>query len=129
MKGTLYILEAVIAILMMISTLILILQKPPQSMELSKANYKLDAYNALKILDSSSDLREKVLENNSTGIVSDLSPYIKINYNVAIFNKTTNLTATPTISANDVITVSYFFAGDVGNYTSRELKVYLWGFG
>jgi hypothetical protein len=128
MKGTLYILEAVIAVLMLISTLLLILQKSPQSLELSKANYKLDTYNVLSILESTSDLRKKILENNSTGISSDLSSYISINYDVAIFNKTTNLTATPTISSKDVITVSYFFSGDIGNYTSRELKVYLWGF-
>lgn len=128
MKGTLYVLEAVIAVLMLVSTLVIILQKPPQSIELSRANYKLETYNALHILETTSDLRKKVLDNNSSGIKQDLSRYISISYDVAIFNKTTNLTKIPTIEAKDIITVGYFLAGDVGNYNPRELKVYLWGF-
>ena len=34
----------------------------------------------------------------------------------------------PSIQADDVVTVSYFLAGDIGNYSAREVKVFLWGF-
>jgi len=130
MKGTFYTLEAAIAAAMMIVTLIFFLQKPPETLELSKANYKLKIYDALELSEDVGDLRKNTLDNNATAIESELSSYLPVylDYNVTIYNKTTNLTAVPDISAENIITVSYFLAGKVGNYTAKEVRVFSWGF-
>ena len=130
MKGSFYTIEAAIAAVMMIVTLAFFFQKPPETLELSKANYKLKIYDALKLSEGVGDLRKNALDNNATAIESELGSYIPVylDYSVAIYNKTTNLTAVPDISAENIITVSYFLAGKVGNYTPKEVRVFAWGF-
>ena len=128
MKGSFFALEAIIAALMVITALGFLLTTAPGTLELSTVNYKLDAYNGLKISDNTGDLRKNTLNNNVNAIETELDPYISIDFDVAIYNKTTNITATPSLDEEDVITVSYFLAGEMGNYTPREVKVYLWGF-
>ena len=130
MKGTFYTLEAAIAVAMIVVTLVFFFQRPVETLELSKANYKLRVYDALKIYDDVGDLRKNALDNNATGIKSELSSYIStyLSYNVTIYNKTSNLTAVPSISSGDIITVGYFLVGKVGNYTAKEIRVFVWGF-
>jgi len=129
LKGSFYVLEAAIAAIMMISTIAYVLQEPPEALELSKVNYKLKVYDALKICDTVGDLRKNTLDNNAAGIRGELSSYITfLDYDVAIYNTTSNITAVPTISSDNVLTVSYFLAGHVGNYTAREVRVFVWGF-
>jgi hypothetical protein len=130
MKGSFYTLEAAIASIMMIMTLVFVFQRSPDILELSKANYKVKIYDALKISDDTGDLRKNVMDNNALSIESDLNSYIPIylDYNVTIYNKTSNLTDVPSISSENVITVSYFLAGRVGNYAPKEVRVFLWGF-
>jgi hypothetical protein len=115
---------------MMIITTALLFQRPGETLELSKANYKLKIYNALKISDGVGDLRKNALSGNATAVDSDLDPYISdyLSYNSAIYNRTANITSVPDISSEDIITVSYFLAGKVGNYTAREVRVFVWGF-
>lgn len=129
-KGSFYTLEATIAIVMMIITTALLFQRPGETLELSKANYKLKIYNALKISDGVGDLRKNALSGNATAVDSDLDPYISdyLSYNSTIYNRTANITSVPDISSEDIITVSYFLAGKVGNYTAREVRVFVWGF-
>lgn len=130
MRGSLYTLEAAIAIVMMVVTAMLVFQRAPETLELSKANYKVKIYNALKISDDVGDLRKNVLDSDAAAVESELSSYIPIylNYNVTIYNETSNVTSIPTIGSKDVITVSYFLAGKLGNYTAREVRVFVWGF-
>jgi len=128
MKGISFTFEAAIASILLLSVIIFFF-KPLQSSQTSELNHKIVAYNGLKISDEAGGLRENVLENNATAIKNDLSAYISyLDYYVAIFNKTSNITATPSTTTNDVISVSYFLAGDVGNYSAREVRVFLWGF-
>jgi len=130
MKGSFYTIEAAIAATMMVVTLIFFFQRAPETLELSKANYKVKIYDALKISDDVGDLRKNALGNNATAIESELSSYIPayLDYSVTVYNKTSNLTAVPDINADNIITVSYFLAGKVGNYTAREVRVFAWGF-
>ena len=129
MKGSFYVLESAIAVILMVTTLAFVLQTPSQSPELSKVNYKLKVYDGLKISETVGDLRKNTLENNAAAIKAELDLYIpaSLDYDVAIYNKTSNTTAVPTISSEDVTTVSYFLAGWVGNYTPREVRVFVWG--
>lgn len=130
MKGSFYTVEAAIAVVMMIMTLVFFFQNPPETLELGKTNYKLKIYDALKISDDVGDLRKNTMTNNAAAIESELSSYIPVylDYNVTIYNKTDSLTAVPNISSDNIITVSYFLAGKVGNYTPKEVRVFAWGF-
>jgi len=127
MKGSYYVLESIIAIVIMVTTVAFVLQKPPESLELSYVNYKQDAYNGLKISEEVGNLRKNALNGDASSIKSDLSSYMPISYDVAIFNQTSNLTAVPSLDSENIITVSYFIAGRMGNYTPREIRVYMWG--
>jgi len=130
MKGSFYTIEAAIAAVMMIVTLVFFFQKPPETLELSRANYKLKIYDALELSEGVGDLRKNALDNNASAIESELGSYLPVylDYNVTIYNKTTNLTGVPVISSENIITVSYFLVGKVGNYTAREVRVFAWGF-
>lgn len=69
------------------------------------------------------------MDNDATSIKNDLAAYVSnLDYDVVIYNRTSNLTAVPTITSNDVISVSYFLAGDAGNYSAKEIRVFVWGF-
>jgi hypothetical protein len=127
MRGTFYTLEAAIAVVVIITSLAFVFQIEPTGIDLSKANYKQEAYNALNIVDEGGDLRDNILANNASAIESGMDSYVSVNFDVAIFNKTSNLTAIPDITSDDIITVSYLVSGEVGNYTPREVRVYVWG--
>ena len=128
MKGSFFVLESIIAVVIMVTTLSFLLWKPPETFEFSEVNYKQEAYDGLSISEEIGELRENALKNNATAIKTELDPYISISNDVAIFNQTSNLTAIPTTDDENIITVSYFIAGDMGNYTPREIRVYMWGF-
>ena len=131
MKGALYTLEAVIAILMILFIVVFLFRNPTTSPEYQIVNYKLKVYNALKLLDTTGELNMYALNSDATTIRSKLQPFIPItvNYDVAIYNQTTNITEKPSLeNLSDVISVSYFISGDLDNYQPRDVRVYLWGF-
>lgn len=131
-KGSLYMLESALAIVMMVTALAFVLNRPQTGADLGAANYKLTAYNALKMMDDVGDLRENAVDNNATAIRTELQAYIPstLNLGVAVFNSTTNTTELPVPSAgaSSVVTVGYIVAGWSGSYSPREVRVYLWGF-
>ena len=129
MKGVLYTVESVIAILMILFIVIFLFQRPQPSPEYQIINYKLNAYNGLKILDRMDKLRDYVMNNDVSLIENGLNIYIPdfLNYAVVVFNETTNITEMPSLTDQDVISVSYFLAGDIDDYKPREVRVYLWG--
>lgn len=124
-------LESLISLGILAAFLILFFSKPFKVPEIEKANYKLFVFSALKVLDKAGKLRELALNANASGIEEELAnhlPYL-VDYRVVIYNKTTNLTEVPNVLAEDVVVTSYLLAGDVGNYSPREVKVLAWGFG
>lgn len=128
-KGSMYTLEASIAIIMMVTALALFLRSPAESEDMSKANYKLDIYNALKISDEVGDLRRDAIEDDADSIESELSGYLTgaFDFDVTIYNTTDNRTSEPSLDEEDIITVSYFLSGWLGNYNPREVRVFAWG--
>jgi len=128
MKGISYTLEAVIAVSFLLLALVFFF-KPYTVQDSSQYNYKKITYESLKALSEGGKLREYTLDNDATSIKNDLTTYISfLDYDVVIYNKTSNLTAIPTISSSDVISVSYFLAGEAGNYSAKEVRVFVWGF-
>ena len=131
MKGSIYTLEAGIAILMILSIIIFLFLNPPESPEYDIINYKMKAYEGLRTLERTGELRRYVADNNATAINESLRPYIPsfLSRAVVIFNDTANLTTKPSLSSiNESMSVSYFLAGDFDDYKPREVIVYVWGY-
>jgi len=131
MKGQFYTLESIIAILMILFIVIFLFQNPSPSPEFKMTNYKLKAYEGLKVIEKTGELRRYVADNNATAINESLNSYIPsfLNRAVVIYNDTTNLTTKPSLSSiNESISVSYFLAGDFDDYKSRDVRVYMWGY-
>lgn len=131
MKGVLYTLESVIAILMILFIIVFLFQDSPTTSEFERVNYKLKVYHGLKILANTGGLRRDATNNNVVSMEDKLDPYIPdlLNYTVVIFNETTNITKKPSlVDEKDVISVSYFLAGEIDDYGPRDVRVYLWGF-
>jgi len=125
-KGQLRTIEALVSIAIIGIILTLLFMRTPVSMDITFLDRKLQVYNSLKILDLTQDLRKAALQGNSTEIEEMLSPFLKFNFKVAIFNSTSNVTQIPKIDSTNIAVVNYLIAGDLGNYKPLEIRVYLW---
>lgn len=130
MKGTYYMIEAGITIVLVVSIFLLLFLSPQKSPEIERANVKNDIYKGLDNLLSKGSLRNQTLNNDPTAIRNDLDDFISANLqlNVAIYNRSSNLTAEVSDQLTDIVGVSYYIVGDIGNYTPREVRVHAWGF-
>ena len=131
MKGTYYAIEAAVAIFLMVTIFLLLFLAPQKNPEIDRANVKTDIYNGLETLNSRGSLRNQTLSNDATAISNDLDDFLPLNIqlNVAIYNRSfNNLTAEVTDQTTDMVGVSYYIVGDIGNYTPREVRVHAWGF-
>ncbi|MBI2542793.1 MAG: hypothetical protein HYW24_01255 [Candidatus Aenigmarchaeota archaeon] len=131
MKGMYYTIEAAIAAVMILSVFLLLFLGPPNNPEVDRANVKSDIYTGLESLNARGSLRQQALNNNATGIKNDLASFlpVDITVSVSIYNKTpSNLTEEVIDQNTDMIGVSYYVVGDVGNYTPKEIRVHAWGF-
>jgi len=125
-KAQMRTIEALISIAIISFIIFLLYFRAPVSQEISQINRKIDAYNALKILDQSRNLRQYALQANATKIEELLLPFLKSNYKVALYNQTGNVTEIPKIDSKSIASVSYIIAGDLSNYKPIEIRVYLW---
>jgi len=131
MRGTYYTIEAAVAVFLMVSIFLLLFLTPQKNPEIERANIKSDIYKALDTLNSKGSLRSQTLNNDAVSIKNDLDDFLPVNIqlNVAIYNKSfNNLTTEVTEQVTDVVGVSYYVAGDIGNYTPKEVRVHAWGF-
>lgn len=131
MKGSYYIIEAAVAIFLVVSIFLLLFLTPQKNPEIGRSNVKNDIYKALDSLNSKGSLRNLTLNNDATAIKNDLASFlpININLNVAIYNKSfNNLTTELSDQILDIVGVSYYLVGDIGNYTPKEVRVHAWGF-
>jgi len=128
MKAQIRTLEAVIAVTILIGTLIAFSHKNRPMHKLSILGYKLDAYNAFRLLEETGQLRENVMNNNVKELEESLKPFIKCNFDVIIFNETTNVTIIPKFVSNEIVTACYYIAGNLDEYSPKKVCVYMWGF-
>jgi hypothetical protein len=131
MKGQLFTLESLIAVLMLFLIVVYLFQNPPATPEFKRINYKLMAYDSLKMLEKTGELRNDAIKKNVTSIKNKMSPFLPgfLNYTVTIFNETANVTEIPSLSnEKNTLSVSYFLAGDIDNFKPMEVRVYIWGF-
>jgi hypothetical protein len=125
-KGQMQTIEALISVAIISFIIFLLYFMTPVSQEVSQINRKIDAYNALKVLDQSRNLRQYALQANATKIEELLLPFLKSNYKVVLYNQTGNITEIPTIESKNIASASYIIAGDLANYKPIEIRVYLW---
>ena len=71
MKGSFFVLESIISVVIMVTTLVFVLQTPPETSDLSHVNYKQKAYDALSISEEVGDLRKDALNNDFEIVVVD----------------------------------------------------------
>ncbi len=136
-KGLLLTLEAAVAILMILFIVVLVYRNPREVATLRDVDLKLKGYDGLVALERRGNLRKSVIENDAAEIKNDLGPFIpdSITYDVVLYNSTQNSTKANTTnypatidSQSYVLVVSYLIAGDVENYTPRDVRVFMWGF-
>lgn len=131
MKAAYYTLEAGISVFLIMTIFLLLVLTTPTNPEIERANIKTDIYKGFEVLNSKGSLRANALDNNATAIKNDLDDFLPkvVSLHVTLFNKSfNNLTESHTEQTVDTITVSYFISGDVGNYTPKEIRTYVWGF-
>jgi hypothetical protein len=125
-KGQMQTIEALISIAIISFIVFLLYFITPTSQEVTQINKKIDAYNALKILDQAGNLRQYALQANTTRIEELLLPFLKSNYKVVLYNQTANITEIPKIESKSIASVSYIISGDLSGYKPIEIRVYLW---
>lgn len=130
MKGTYYMIEVAITIVLVVSIFLLLFLIPQRNPEIERSNIKNDIYKGLDNLLSKGSLRNQTLNNDPTAIRNDLDDFLSANLqlNVAIYNRSSNLTAEVSDQPTDIVGVSYYIVGDIGDYTPREVRVHAWGF-
>ena len=128
MKGISYTLEAIIAVSFLLLALVFFF-KPISISDSSEYSYKKISYDSLKALADGGKLRQYSLNNDADSIEADLGSFISyLDYDVVIYNRTSNLTEVTSINEKNVISVSYFVAGEAGNYSAKEIRLFVWGF-
>lgn len=95
---------------------------------LAELRIKQDVFKILETMDEIGSLRSYALQNNATAIENEIkkigSPLY--DYKVVIYNQTTNLTDASLPRTARIMSISYFIAGDYGNFAIREVRVYAW---
>jgi hypothetical protein len=125
MKGLMKSLEAVIAILMMLTFFIYFFRGAEQLPEFETINWQLKGFNSLKTLDKNNQLRQYAIANDTQTIESQLASLLpaETSYKIIICNATCG---NPGITSEKLTSVSYFIAGDLANFQPREIVLYMW---
>ena len=125
-KAQVQTIEALISVAIISFIIFLLYFITPMSQEISQINRKIEAYNALKILDKTRNLRQYALQANATKVEELLLPFLKSSFKVVIYNQTSNITEVPKVESENIASVSYLIAGELANYKPLEIRVYLW---
>lgn len=124
-KGLLKTLEAVIAILMVLTAFFIYFSSNEIFPEFYSINTEWRGFYALKILDETSKLRSDVLANNTANIQNNLQSLLppETNYQVVICQ---TFCSKPTVESEKMVSVTYILAGDLDNYSPRQIILYMW---
>ena len=124
-KGLLQSLEAIIAILAIMTFFITFYSGMSAIPEFDTINWKVRGFNALKALDESNMLRDVVAVNSTSLLKDRLSSILsaQLNYDVVIC---TTSCGKPDIQSDKLTSVVYLVSGDLNNYLPRQVILYLW---
>lgn len=125
MKGLLQSLEAIIAILMILTVFITVYSGRDTIPEFDTINWKTRGFEALKTLDNHNRLRDVVITNSTSVLKDRLSEILpsQLNYEVVICERDCGK---PDIQSDKLTSVIYLVSGDLNNYLPRQIILYLW---
>jgi len=103
-KGILQSLEAVIAILMVLTFFVILFITKGPLPEFETVSWKLKGFNSLKVLDDNNKLRRYALTNNTLRIKEELQSFLlPLNYEITICSDTCTY---PNITAEKIVSVN-----------------------
>lgn len=125
MKGLLGSLEAIIAILIILTIFITFYSGREAIPEFDTINWKVRGYDALRTLDYNGMLRDAVTTNSSTIIESRLKTLLpsQLNYQVVVCERNCG---DPGIETDKLTSAVYLVSGDLNNYLPRQVILYMW---
>jgi len=123
-KGISQSLEAIIAILMVL-TIFIVFYRQQTLPEFETVSWKLKGFNSLKVLDENNELREYVLVNNTLVIKEKLQSLLPsyLNYEVVICDESCPVL---NIESEKLVTVSYIISGDTNTFDPKQIFLYMW---
>lgn len=122
-KGILKTFEAIVAALMVL-TFFAVFFYSQSFPEFETSTWKIKAFNALKALDESNELRKYALENDTQKIEEKLQLLLPPNVNFKVLICEQDCYAS--VEAEKLVTVNYFIAGDVDEIKPRQVVLYVW---
>jgi len=119
------ILEAVIAILMILTVVVIYFGSNESFPEFESVSRGMRGFYALKVLDQSNKLRSDAIENNTKSIENNLRPLIPGEINFQVFVCQTAC-GKPSAQTESMVSVTYLISGDIDNFKSRQILLYMW---
>ena len=124
-KGMMKILEAVIAILMVMTTVVIYFGSKESFPEFESTNRGIRAFHALRALDQNNKLRSDVVANNTRNIENSLRSLIPAEMNFQVFVCQTAC-GKPSVQSEKMLSVIYLVAGDIDDFKPRQIILYMW---
>lgn len=125
MKAMLKSLEAVLAILMILTVFLITYSTNVPIPEFESLNKQIRGFNALKTLDDNNELRQYAVINDTTTIQKKLLNLIpaEIQYEVQICSF--NCSKSANISTSKLVAVPYILAGTITNATYTQIILFM----
>ena len=125
-KGFLYILEAMIAALIILSTMVFLFHQSREAPEFYISTLKNTGYDCLKGLDDQNILRDYAINNQTNKIKSELQSCLPTasNYTVTICRQTCTPYSLP--QRKNIVKVSYYISGEGRNPDPIQINLYMW---
>lgn len=124
-KGMLKSLEAVIAILMILTSFVVYFGGKESFPEFESISRELRGFTALKVLDENNKLRSDALANNTGSIQNNLKVLIPAEVNFQVFVCQT-VCSKPSVQTEKMLSVTYLISGDLGDFKPRQVVLYMW---
>ena len=120
-KGQYRTIEAVIAVISLISFLFFLSKVKPTPVEFKSLDVKLRMQKALEALYLNGTLRKLVYSGDTNAILNALYPYLLKNYNYRVCIGSCNFTG-----SGEIYSVSYYLATNGTFYNPKEVTIYAW---
>ncbi len=125
MKGMLQSFEAVLSILTIFVVFVVVYGTQENLPDFEVVAFKIKAFDAMKSLDDSNQLRQYALTNDTTTIGNKVSDELPAHFNRQVI-VCTEVCSSPDIESDKLTSVSYYIAGDVGDFRPRKVVLYVW---
>jgi hypothetical protein len=125
MMGILKSLEAIIAILLVLTSYFAIFGSGENIPDFETSIWKMRGFEAIKALDESNRLANSALANESEKIEDELEEILPIGFNYEVLVCNQNCPSI-NISSEKIVSVSYFIPGNATDLEPREVLLYMW---